>query len=533
MDAFWTLRILPRIGSSAWNSELRASLRRAERRVALDDEQLGPLGVVGAAVDELGGQRGRLERVLAALRLLVLTGGDPGLRGTGDLLHQQLGLRLLGALGGREERLELLGDHLAHGGAYGGRAEDLLGLALELGLGQPHRDDRGQTLEDVVLDDVVVVDLERLAGAHRVVEGLGQGGVEPRDVGAPLRGRDHVDERADLGLVAGVPPDGDVDGQLPLDVLRGHVALFVEHRDGLGEGVGAGDPEHVGDRLTVAERPGELRDATVVADLLLEELRPAQVADDQLQPRHDVGGLPGPPDQALDLEPGVLGEGLAVRPELDPGARPVLADAFALAGEPRLRREGRLRAVAVEHAGDAPLEREALLGRRPVDVDVHPRRQRVDYRETDPVEAARRVVGPAAELAAGVQLGRHHLDPGEAGLRLLVGRDAAAVVVDLDGVVGVEGHLDPACVAPERLVYAVVDDLPQAVHQTARVGGPDVHARPFAHRFEALEDEQVGGVVGLVGDDVLLVETASIWVRIYLRHAGLRCRHTGPGSATM
>ena len=25
MDAFWTLRILPRIGSSAWNSELRAS----------------------------------------------------------------------------------------------------------------------------------------------------------------------------------------------------------------------------------------------------------------------------------------------------------------------------------------------------------------------------------------------------------------------------------------------------------------------------------------------------------------------------
>ena len=25
-DAFWTLRILPRIGSSAWNSEFRASL---------------------------------------------------------------------------------------------------------------------------------------------------------------------------------------------------------------------------------------------------------------------------------------------------------------------------------------------------------------------------------------------------------------------------------------------------------------------------------------------------------------------------
>jgi hypothetical protein len=34
-DAFWTLRILPRIGSSAWNSRVRASFRGAERGVTL------------------------------------------------------------------------------------------------------------------------------------------------------------------------------------------------------------------------------------------------------------------------------------------------------------------------------------------------------------------------------------------------------------------------------------------------------------------------------------------------------------------
>ena len=53
-------------------------LGRAERRVALDDEQLAAVDVVAAAVDELGRQRRGLERVLAALGLLVLRGPRSG-----------------------------------------------------------------------------------------------------------------------------------------------------------------------------------------------------------------------------------------------------------------------------------------------------------------------------------------------------------------------------------------------------------------------------------------------------------------------
>ena len=53
-------------------------LGRAERGVALDDEQLAALDVVAAAVGQLGRQRRRLQRVLAALRLLVLARRDPG-----------------------------------------------------------------------------------------------------------------------------------------------------------------------------------------------------------------------------------------------------------------------------------------------------------------------------------------------------------------------------------------------------------------------------------------------------------------------
>lgn len=115
------------------------------------------------------------------------------------------------------------------------------------------------------------------------------------------------------------------------------------------------------------------------------------------------------------------------------------------------------------------------------------------------MEAAGGRVRAAAELAAGVQLGHDDLDAGQAGLGLDVDGDAAAVVPDLHGAVLVQDDLDVVAVAAERLVDGVVDDLPQAVHQAAAVGGADVHARPLADRFQPLEYEQVPrGVVGTV-----------------------------------
>jgi hypothetical protein len=114
------------------------------------------------------------------------------------------------------------------------------------------------------------------------------------------------------------------------------------------------------------------------------------------------------------------------------------------------------------------------------------------------VQAAGGDVGAAAELAPGVQLGEHHLDPAEAGPRLLVDRDAAAVVDDLRRPVVAQGHVNGLTVTAQRLVDGVVDDLPQAVHQPARVGRADVHPRPLTHGLETLENEEMMGVVGVV-----------------------------------
>src|SRR6185436_2735681 len=65
------------------------------------------------------------------------------------------------------------------------------------------------------------------------------------------------------------------------------------------------------------------------------------------------------------------------------------------------------------------------------------------------------------------------------------------VVPDLDRAVGAQGHVDVVAVAGERLVDGVVDDLPEAVHEAAGVGRPDVHAGPLADGFEPLEDGEV------------------------------------------
>ncbi len=271
----------------------------------------------------------------------------------------------------------------------------------------------------------------------------------------------------------------------------------------------------------------ELRDAAVVPEALLDRLGTAQVADRDLQAGDDERGLPGSRDQLVEGELRVLGEDLPVRPEADPGAADALAHPGALAAEAGGRDERRRGPLAGEHAGVAALEGHAGDRRWALDVDVEAGRERVDDGRADPVQTAGGDVRAAAELAAGVQLGEDHLDAGQAGLGLLVDRDAATVVVHLHRAVRVQGHLDAGGGTRERLVHAVVDDLPDAVHQPPGVGRADVHPGTLAHRFEALEDQQVVGVVravdgaasGATGCHGTPVEMCGLHPRTYPRHA--------------
>jgi hypothetical protein len=123
-----------------------ALLGRAAGRVALDEEDLGVLVALAAAVGELAGQARALQAVLAAGQLARLARGLAGLGGHDPLLEDHLGF--LGVL--LQERAE----PLVHRGADEALDLDVeqlvLRLALEAGLGDLDGDHRDEPLAQVV-----------------------------------------------------------------------------------------------------------------------------------------------------------------------------------------------------------------------------------------------------------------------------------------------------------------------------------------------------------------------------------------------
>ena len=199
----------------------------------------------------------------------------------------------------------------------------------------------------------------------------------------------------------------------------------------------------------------------------------------------------------------ILREDLPVGPVADAGA----GDALRGAARRRAARMRFSKGVNGESGGARPFGEDAGLAaverHRPglaaaVDLDVEPLRERVDDGRADAVQAAGGRVRPAAELAAGVQLGEDDLDAGQPGARLDVDRDAARRVSRTSTLPSACRTTSMRVPWPaERLVDGVVDDLPEAVHEPAGVGRADVHARALADRFESLEHLQVvGGILG-------------------------------------
>ncbi len=104
------------------------------------------------------------------------------------------------------------------------------------------------------------------------------------------------------------------------------------------------------------------------------------------------------------------------------------------------------------------------------------------------MQAAGELVVLVGELAAGVQLGQDQFDARHALLGVNVHRHAAAVVGHFHRAIVVGDDVDPARMARQRLVHAVVDDLHR---QVVRPGGVGIHARPALDRFQPGQDFDV------------------------------------------
>ncbi len=128
------------------------------------------------------------------------------------------------------------------------------------------------------------------------------------------------------------------------------------------------------------------------------------------------------------------------------------------------------------------------------------RRQGVDHRNADPVQPARHLVGILVEFPAGVELGHDDLGRRHALLFVDAGRNAAPVVGDGAGAVGVERHRHELRIAAQRFVDRIVDDLVDHMMQAgAVVRVADIHARPLADCVEAAQHFDRIGSVAVAG----------------------------------
>ena len=121
--------------------------------------------------------------------------------------------------------------------------------------------------------------------------------------------------------------------------------------------------------------------------------------------------------------------------------------------------------------------------------------QCVDDGDTNAVQAARNLIGRVIELTAGVQDRHDDLERRDLFNRVLVDGDAAPVVDDRDGVVGVDRHLDLGAETGHGLVDGVVNDLPHQVMQTAGARRADIHARALTNGLETFENLNLAAIV--------------------------------------
>src|SRR3990172_3052879 len=427
-----------------------ALLGGAAGGVALDDEQLAHLGVALGAIGELAGEDAVVEDALLDDEVAGLAGGVAGAGGGEALLDDAAAVGWV--------LLEVAGELLAQRGLDHplelGVAQASLGLALELGLRDLDADDGDEPLADVFAAEVGVGVLEYLLLAGVVVEDAGEGGAEAGEVGAAVDRVDAVGEgegglREAIVVLQRYLHDGAVNGAL-------HVERVVQGR--------AVPVEALHERLDAALEVV----AHLVAAALVRELDPDALGEE----RHLAEAL----GQRLEIECD-LGEDIGVWGEAGGSAAALgaVADDLELA----LRLAAGV-FLAVDLAGAA---------------DLHPHGggERVDHGGADAVQAAGHLVRVVVELAAGVEVGHHRLQGGLSRARVLVYRDAAAVVPDDYRAVGPDADVDLVAEAGHRLVDTVVDDLVDEVVETAGVSGADVHAGAAADSLPPPQAPPIGG----------------------------------------
>ena len=113
--------------------------------------------------------------------------------------------------------------------------------------------------------------------------------------------------------------------------------------------------------------------------------------------------------------------------------------------------------------------------------------QSINNRSAYAMQAPGHLIAFAAELAAGVQHGQADLDRGPLQLGVHAHREAAAVILHLDGTIFQQADLHLRAVAGQRLINGIIYNLIYAVVQAVDIGGADIHAGPLANGLQPFQ----------------------------------------------
>ena len=126
------------------------------------------------------------------------------------------------------------------------------------------------------------------------------------------------------------------------------------------------------------------------------------------------------------------------------------------------------------------------------DFNGHFGRKRVDDRRADTVQTARYRIRFSAELAARMKRCHNDFQRRFVGIfRMRVDGDAATVVLDAHGTVGIQLHFNDGSVARDGFVHRVIQNFRRQVVVRRFVRAADVHAGTAADGFQAFQNLDV------------------------------------------
>ncbi len=416
--------------------------------IAFDDEELGVGGIAFLAFGELARQARHVESAFPACQLAGFAGGFAGGRRLDDLGDNGPGI--LGMF--LEPAAQNLAEQALDDGADFGGDELVLRLRGEFRIGNLHGKHAGQSLARVIARQGELLLAGDASRIRVIVHDAGQGCAETRQMRAAVTLGNVVGE-AEHGLVIAVVP--------PQCAFESDAVALGPHSNGLTNHRGLG-------AVKIAD---EGRDAAIITQLDLLGLHAATVGEDNGDAAVEKRQLAQTVFERGEVKLG-LGEGLGRGQEGHLGASAPL---------------GRLE-LGQGCIGIPIGEAHGILAALAENPELQPLRQGIDDGDADAVEAARNLVGVLVEFAAGMQLGHDDFSGRNALGWMDVGRNAAAVVTDGDGAIGVEDDDDAVAIASQSLVDGIVDDLIDHVVKAGTIiGVADIHAGPLANGVEALQ----------------------------------------------